>query len=51
MLTHGFKISDENILSADQVGAVVGGELTSTGITLLFLTCCNDSLLEFSIPI
>jgi preprotein translocase subunit SecF len=38
MLTHGFKITDENILSADQVGAVVGGELTSTGITLLFST-------------
>jgi preprotein translocase subunit SecF len=38
MLTHGFKISDDRILSADQVGAVVGGELTSTGITLLFST-------------
>ena len=38
MLTHGFKISEESILSADQVGAVVGGELTSTGITLLFST-------------
>ncbi|MBK7055929.1 MAG: protein translocase subunit SecF [Leptospiraceae bacterium] len=38
MLTHGFKVSDESILSADQVGAVVGGELTSTGITLLFST-------------
>ena len=38
MLTHGFKISEESILSADQVGAGVGGELTSTGITLLFST-------------
>ena len=38
MLTHGFKIPADSILSADQVGAIVGGELTSTGITLLFST-------------
>lgn len=38
MLTHGFKIPADNILSADQVGAIVGGELTSTGITLLIST-------------
>jgi preprotein translocase subunit SecF len=38
MLTHGFKIPADSILSADQVGAIVGGELTSTGITLLLST-------------
>ncbi|MBP7282644.1 MAG: protein translocase subunit SecF [Leptospiraceae bacterium] len=38
MLTHGFKIPADRILSADQVGAIVGGELTSTGITLLIST-------------
>jgi len=38
MLTHGFKIPADSILSADQVGAIVGGELTSTGLTLLIST-------------
>ena len=38
MLTHGFKIPSDSILSADQVGAIVGGELTSTGLTLLIST-------------
>jgi preprotein translocase subunit SecF len=38
MIKKGFNLSQDKILSADQVGAVVGGELTSTGITLLFST-------------
>ncbi len=33
-----FQLPRERILSADQVGAVVGGELTETGITLLLST-------------
>ncbi|TGL63863.1 protein translocase subunit SecF [Leptospira ognonensis] len=33
-----FQLPKEKILSADQVGAVVGGELMSTGITLLLTT-------------
>ncbi|MCP5502821.1 MAG: protein translocase subunit SecF [Leptospiraceae bacterium] len=38
MLKHGFQLEEEQILSADQVGAIVGGELTSTGISLLVWT-------------
>lgn len=38
MLTKGFDIKVDQILSADQVGAIVGGELTSTGTSLLFYT-------------
>ncbi|MCE9500449.1 MAG: protein translocase subunit SecF [Leptospira sp.] len=38
MLQHDFKLNRDNFLSADQVGAVVGGELTSTGIILLLST-------------
>jgi len=37
-LRREFQLPKEKILSADQVGAVVGGELTSTGITLLLTT-------------
>ncbi len=37
-LRREFQLPKENILSADQVGAVVGSELTSTGITLLLTT-------------
>lgn len=33
-----FQLPKEKILSADQVGAVVGGELMSTGVTLLLTT-------------
>ncbi len=38
MVKRDFKLKDEAVLSADQVGAVVGGELTSTGTTLLLST-------------
>jgi preprotein translocase subunit SecF len=37
-LRREFQLPKEKVLSADQVGAVVGGELTSTGITLLLTT-------------
>jgi preprotein translocase subunit SecF len=37
-LRREFGLPKEKILSADQVGAVVGGELMSTGITLLLTT-------------
>ncbi|WCL48389.1 protein translocase subunit SecF [Leptospira sp. GIMC2001] len=33
-----FNLKNGDILSADQVGAVVGGELTETGISLIFWT-------------
>ncbi|MCC5813370.1 MAG: protein translocase subunit SecF, partial [Leptospira sp.] len=33
-----FNLVNENIMSADQVGAVVGGELTETGISLVMWT-------------
>lgn len=38
MIKKGFNLEQDKILSADQVGAVVGGELTSTGFTLLAST-------------
>ncbi|MDX1959957.1 MAG: protein translocase subunit SecF [Leptospiraceae bacterium] len=38
MLKKGFSIERDKILSADQVGAIVGNELTSTGISLLLYT-------------
>ncbi len=38
ILKREFGLPKEKVLSADQVGAVVGGELTSTGITLLLTT-------------
>ncbi len=38
LLKRDFKLKDDSILSADQVGAIVGGELTSTGATLLLST-------------
>ncbi|MCB1140770.1 MAG: protein translocase subunit SecF [Leptospiraceae bacterium] len=38
MLKNGLNLTDESILSADQVGAIVGKELTSTGISLLLYT-------------
>jgi preprotein translocase subunit SecF len=38
LLKSQFSLTSEDILSADQVGAVVGGELTSAGITLLVVT-------------
>jgi preprotein translocase subunit SecF len=38
MLKSGISIGNEDILSADEVGAVVGNELTSTGISLLIYT-------------
>ncbi len=38
MLEIGLKISRENILSADQVGAIVGNELTSIGINLVIVS-------------
>ncbi|MBE7411268.1 MAG: protein translocase subunit SecF [Leptospiraceae bacterium] len=38
LLKRDFKLTDDDVLSADQVGAIVGGELTSTGITLLLST-------------
>ncbi|EQA63910.1 MULTISPECIES: protein translocase subunit SecF [Leptospira] len=38
ILIADFGIDKSNILSANQVGAIVGGELSSTGITLLGLT-------------
>jgi preprotein translocase subunit SecF len=38
MLTTGIGLVNEDILSADEVGAVVGSELTSTGISLLVYT-------------
>ena len=37
-LRREFQLPKEKVLSADQVGAVVGGELMSTGITLLLTT-------------
>jgi preprotein translocase subunit SecF len=33
-----FQLKNEDILSADQVGAIVGGELTETGISLILWT-------------
>lgn len=38
MMIHGFKLKPVDILSADQVGAIVGGELTTTGFSLLLGT-------------
>ncbi|TGK19907.1 protein translocase subunit SecF [Leptospira stimsonii] len=38
ILIADFGISKSQVLSANQVGAVVGGELSSTGVTLLGLT-------------
>lgn len=38
LVVQHFQIPREKVLSADQVGAVVGGELTETGITLLIST-------------
>lgn len=38
MLRIGLGLKEEQILSGDQVGAVVGGELSSTGLTLLVST-------------
>ncbi|WP_061222316.1 protein translocase subunit SecF [Leptospira weilii] len=38
ILIADFGIDKSNVLSANQVGAIVGGELSSTGITLLGLT-------------
>ncbi|EQA36845.1 export membrane protein SecF [Leptospira inadai serovar Lyme str. 10] len=38
LLTEDFKLDKKAILSANQVGSVVGAELTTTGITLLGLT-------------
>ncbi|EMN50813.1 export membrane protein SecF [Leptospira interrogans str. L1207] len=38
ILIADFRINKSNILSANQVGAIVGGELSSTGTTLLGLT-------------
>lgn len=38
LIKKGFNINQERILSADQVGSIVGGELTSTGISLLVST-------------
>ncbi|EPG74957.1 export membrane protein SecF [Leptospira fainei serovar Hurstbridge str. BUT 6] len=38
LLTEDFKLDKKSILSANQVGSVVGAELTTTGITLLGLT-------------
>ncbi|EKR18763.1 protein translocase subunit SecF [Leptospira interrogans] len=38
ILIADFRIDKSNILSANQVGAIVGGELSSTGTTLLGLT-------------
>jgi preprotein translocase subunit SecF len=37
-LKSGLSLKNEDILSADEVGAVVGNELTSTGISLLVYT-------------
>ena len=37
-LKTGLSLKNEDILSADEVGAVVGNELTSTGISLLIYT-------------
>jgi preprotein translocase subunit SecF len=37
-LKSGLSLKNEDILSADEVGAVVGNELTSTGISLLIYT-------------
>ena len=37
-LSKGLELTTEDILSADEVGAIVGNELTSTGISLLFYT-------------
>lgn len=38
LLRFEFNLPKEKVLSADQVGAVVGGELTEVGITLLLTT-------------
>ncbi|PJZ85733.1 protein translocase subunit SecF [Leptospira harrisiae] len=38
LVRYEYKLPKEKILSADQVGAVVGGELTEVGITLLLTT-------------
>lgn len=38
LISKDFQLEDENILSADQVGAIVGGELTETGIYLVIWT-------------
>lgn len=38
LLKDGLKLTDENILSANQVGAVVGNELSTTGLKLLLWT-------------
>ncbi|MEM7181250.1 MAG: protein translocase subunit SecF [Spirochaetota bacterium] len=38
LLKNGLKLADEDVLSADQVGAVVGDELSSTGFKLLLWT-------------
>ncbi|MCW7470412.1 protein translocase subunit SecF [Leptospira kanakyensis] len=38
LLRYEYKLPKEKVLSADQVGAVVGGELTEVGITLLLTT-------------
>ncbi|HMV76415.1 MAG TPA: protein translocase subunit SecF [Leptospiraceae bacterium] len=38
MIKKGFMLESDRILSADQVGSVVGNELTSTGISLLVST-------------
>lgn len=37
-ITKDFTLSGDDILSADQVGAIVGGELTETGISLILWT-------------
>ncbi|XDD55498.1 protein translocase subunit SecF [Leptospira sp. WS4.C2] len=38
LVRYEYKLPKEKVLSADQVGAVVGGELTEVGITLLLTT-------------
>ncbi len=38
LIKKSFNLEQDKILSADQVGSIVGGELTSTGITLLIST-------------
>lgn len=38
VLKKQFSLTDDSILSANQVGAVVGNELTSTGLNLLVIT-------------
>lgn len=37
-IVNDFNLSNEDVMSADQVGAVVGGELTETGISLVLWT-------------